>query len=198
MKDNFKSQTSNETTKNERIAPFIEKFIRDREKAENIVKNNTYMLWLEKFTSTHPAFSDDTWLYCPEEISASDLENVNSLSFFFEGITEYAYQNFLTIYQTDWGKCALIKFNNIGYKIGLDSGQGSISYCEKVDISDDKVFIDFNDIMNNKKQENVVLITEKFYQIENLIQELINLGTPAEIISKNLNFIISKYPIPRL
>ena len=198
MKDNFKKHTDNEVSTNERINYFVEKFIQDREKAKNIVKDNVYMLWLEKFTTVYSGFSDDNWLYCPEKISADDLANVNSLSFFFEGITEYASKNFFPIYTTDWGKCVLIKFNGIGYKVGLDAGQGSISYCERIDISDDKVFIDFNDIMTDKKQDKVDLITQKLYQVEKLIEELIHIGAPIETVFDNLKSMIGQYPISKL
>lgn len=135
----------------ELINEVVESWMRSRELVKTLISDPEYILWLENFTISNPAFEDDTWLYQSDEISKEDSERVDELNLFFEGIMECANHNFIPLCYDEYGTYVFIKFNNIGYKIGQMVGQGSITYCERVDISSDSIFIDFNDIMNNKK-----------------------------------------------
>lgn len=191
MKPSFK-ETDNQKH-NPRLEEYIARYKADREKAKNIVTNDKYMRWLAKFSYTYTAFADDTWLYMPEKLSAEDLEKVNSLSFFFEGIEVYAMKNFLPIYPDECGHYVLIKFNDVGYRIGTEHGQGSYSYCSRVEITSDQVFIDFNDIMNDKKQEHVDFITQKLDDLSKLIDEMISSGVPVTNISATVASTLDKY-----
>lgn len=175
------------------IQDVIDGLIKSQERAKSIVADNVYMLWLEKFTNIYPLFSDDTWLYKPDEISTEDSENVADLCSFFNGLSGYAEKNFLPIYSEDYTTYVCIKFNNIGYEIGLVSGQGTYAYCQRIDISPNKVFIDFNDIVANKKQPHVEHVTETLDKISLLIEQLLICGIPVEAISTRIDDTISKY-----
>ena len=152
-----------------------------QELVKTLISNTEYILWLENFTISNPAFEDDTWLYQSDEISKEDSERVDELNSFFEGIMEYADRNFIPLCYNEYSTYIFIKFNNIGYRIGVMVGQGSVTYCERVDISSDNIFIDFDDIMNNKKQENVDYICERLDSISSIIQELLKVGVPEKI-----------------
>lgn len=154
----------------------IAALIRREELAKALISNTEYILWLENFTVVNPSFEEDSWLYYPEKISKEDSERVNELCCFFNGITKYADQNFIPVHYSDFDTYVFVKFNNIGYKIGIISGQGSFAYCERVDISADNSFINFNDVINNKKQENVDYIREKLNSISSIIEELLKMG----------------------
>lgn len=160
--------------------------------AKALVSNTAYILWLENFTIKNPSFVDNAWFYCPNKIPKEDYERVEELSSFFRGIAEYAERNFISFYYDDYDTYIFIKFNNIGYKIGVMSGQGNIFYCERVNISSDNIFIDFNDIMNNKKQENIDYICKKFDSISSIIEELLKMGVSKEAISTRVENALDK------
>lgn len=197
MKDNFTKNTVQKDTKDSTLDSILNRYLRDRERANELVSNSEYILWLEKFTVEHPIFSSDQWLYAPEELSKEDFANVELLSLFLEGIDNYAGRNFLTLIPSDlgddWGHHVFIKFNNVGYDIGVEHGQGSYNYCERIDISSDKHFIDFNDIMSNKKQDHVDSITAKLNDLSNLLDDMLASGVPETKISSIVESAIEKY-----
>lgn len=182
------SVTANDVTVNE----FFKQFIEALEMNEKLVSSNEYMLWLEQFMSSRTGFLDDDWLYKPEEISKEDYERVEQLSCFLSGIRSYAARNFIRLESDDdYDSHVFIKFNEIGYEIGTFSGQGTVAYCHRVDISTDKNFIDFNDIVTNKKQDNVDSITDKLNELDSLVSVLLELGTPEDAILSRVSKSLS-------
>lgn len=132
------------------IKAFIDKYLKEQEEnmklEQNLVSNTDYITWLEEFMSTHPTFCDDEWLYFPEQLEPENLENVSKLWHFFQGITMYVDSSYKT--GDEFGYSVQIMFNDIGYKIGIQHGQGSYCYCEKVEIfHNESDFVDFNEIM---------------------------------------------------
>lgn len=181
--------TANDVTVNE----FFEQFIEALEMNEKLVSSNEYMLWLEQFMSSRTGFLDDDWLYKSEEISKEDYARVEQLSCFISGIRSYAARNFIRLESDDdYDSHVFIKFNEIGYEIGTFSGQGTVAYCHRVDISTDKNFIDFNDIVTNKKQDNVDSITDKLNELDSLVGDLLELGTPEDAILSRVSKSLSK------
>jgi len=168
------------------VNKFIEDLIRKQELEKEFISNTEYILWLENFSIANPAFSDDDWLYCPEKIPKEDYKRVGELHLFFNGIMDYAERNFISPCYDEFGHFLFIKFNNVGYKIGKMFGQGTLTYCERVDISPDNLFIDFNDIMENKKQKNVDDINKKLDSMCETIEELIKIGVPSKTILKRV------------
>lgn len=132
------------------VKAFIYKYLKKQEEnaklEQKLVSNTDYITWLEKFMSTHPTFCDDEWLYFPEQLEPENLENVSNLWHFFQGITMYVDSGYKT--EDEFGYSIQIMFNGIGYKIGVQHGQGSYHYCEKVEIFHNEAdFVDFNEIM---------------------------------------------------
>lgn len=193
MKNDFEARDTLAKDVNSGINDVIEGLIKSQERAKSIVADTNYMLWLEKFSGIYLVFSDDTWLYNPEAISKEDSENVAELCSFFNGLSGYAEKNFLPIYSEDYTTYVCIKFNNIGYEIGLVSGQGTYAYCERISISSDKVFIDFNDVVADKKQPHVDGVDETLTKISSMIEQLLISGVPAAAIYARINDTISKY-----
>lgn len=124
----------------------LEELRKGREKAKELVSNTDYILWLQEFTFTHPTFCDDEWLYFPEQLEPENLANVNLLHRFIEGIGMYVE---LPEEETDeFGYSIRIRFGNIGYKLGVQHGQGSYCFCERCEIfHNESDFFDFNEIM---------------------------------------------------
>lgn len=167
----------------EAVETLLADLIRTQELEKELISNTEYILWLENFTIANPSWSDDNWLYRPEKISKEDYKRVEELHCFFNGIVDYAKRNFLSLCYDEFGSYVFIQFNNVGYRIGEMSGQGTLAYCERVDISSDNLFIDFNDILENKKQKNVDDINKKLNTMCKIIEELLNIGVPSKAIS---------------
>ena len=193
MKNNYEARDTLAKDVSNGINDVIEGLIKSQERAKSIVADNIYMLWLEKFSGLYPIFSDDTWLYEPDANSKEDSENVAELCSFFNGVSGYAEKNFLPIYSEDYSSYVCIKFNNIGYEIGLVSGQGTYAYCQRIGISSDKVFIDFSDIVADKKQPHVDGVDETLSKISKLIEQLLVSGVPVTAIYARINDTIDKY-----
>lgn len=193
MKDNFEATSTRSSELKDAINEVLGAFEKAQAKAKAIISNNKYMLWLEKFTASHPSFTDDTWLYSPEDISKEDYDNVADICSFFDGIMHYANKNYLHIYYDCDGSNVFIKFNNIGYNLGIIHGQGTYIYCNRVEISSDHFFIDFNDIMNNKKQSQVDFINAKFEAMSDIIEELLKIGISEKVICKKIQHTINKF-----
>lgn len=185
MKSNFNATIEQKKETMNPLDELIASLNRSQELGKALISSTEYILWLENFTVQNPSFEDDC-LYYHDEIPKEDSNRISELHSFFDAITDYAERNFIPLYYDEFGADIFIKFNNIGYKIGEMCGQGSITYCERVDITSDNIFIDFNDIMNNKKQKNVDLICEKLASMSNIIEELLKLGVSEEAIDTNV------------
>ena len=122
-------------------------------KKEKMFSNTDYVNWLIKFTiKNNNGFSDDNWLYNPEDINRTDSEKVDDLQLFFEGIDEYAKSCNIDPIPFDNGAEYKLRINNTGLKIGFMVGQGSFVYCQKVNIKNENEFINFFDIYSNKSK----------------------------------------------
>lgn len=128
----------------------VDDLIKKREHAKKLVSNDEYMRWLERFTEAYPNFCDDDWLYSPESLTEEDYNQVQELQYFFDGITQYALSNGINTKSIEYGFELFVKFNNIGYKIGIMSGQGTIMYVQRCEVPSEESFVDFNDCIANK------------------------------------------------
>lgn len=159
-----------------KISKWVEEYVEKEKIIDNKIKemlsNTDYLKWLDNFTIAHQNFSDDEWLYFPIEISMNDKEQVEKLHLMYRGIDKYASKNYIYPIPCDFGNFYKIKSDNIGYEIGILNGQGTLFFCNRVEIENEKEFIDFNDIMNNKKSDNVSMIEDNLNKLSNMIISL--------------------------
>lgn len=182
----------------------MNEFIESRLKKEKVksgeikilMSNANYLEWLNQFTQDKKGFFDDHWLYLPEQINDSDKENVEKLCLFYEGINGYARLNHIYPLQCDFGNFYRIRLDKIGFEIGILIGQGTVFFCNKVAVENEQEFIDFNDIMTGKKQEQVDKINANLESLSNMVLTAYESGAPIEAITYTLenqiNEIISK------
>ena len=151
---------------------------------QQIISSDKYILWLEEFTNKNPNFDtrDSSFYICfRNSASNDDLKNIRNLAILYSIIFEYAKQNYIYPKIDEMGEYYYnIKYNNVGYRIGEDSIDGTFFFCERVPIDCD--FIDFNDVMNNKVQENVHFIQQNLIDLANYINYLVEAGVPEEAI----------------
>lgn len=175
----------------ERMNKWVEEYIaKEKAKSEKIkrmMSNPTYIEWLNQFTQDKDGFSDDDWLYFPEKISESDREKVEQLCLFYEGINKYAEKNHIYPTPCEFGNFYSVKLNNFGFEIGILVGQGTVFFFNKASLEDDKEFIDFNDIMIEKKQENVDQINATLDSLSSMVTTAYENGVPIEAIVNTLD-----------
>lgn len=152
-----------------------------------------YILWIENFTVTHSYFSDYEWPYTQKNISLSDKIKVENLGILYHKIQKYAQKNFIypkKQYRTEY---YAIKYNGVGYKIGIIDEQSPTTYfCERVKINQKEKFIDFKDISQNKNQHNIELINEQLQNLSRLIHQMVEEDVPLEAISKTTRKTLQK------
>ena len=157
---------------------------------ENKIKektiNSEYMIWLENFTEKINSFSDDGWHYFsdkyPEQykdkILTEDKEKINNLKNFYEFINTYFKSNYVYPICNGKRKYFCIKFNDNGYEIGCV--ETNIFFCKRVAINDK--FIDFIDIMEDKKQATTFIKKKQLKDLSSLIEKLLKNNIPLEAI----------------
>ena len=72
------------------------------------------------------------------------------------------------------------------------AGQGIIFFCRKVSVKNEQEFIDFNDIMIGKKQEQVDRINESLENLSNMVLKAYESGVPIESITYTLENTIKE------
>ena len=154
---------------------------------KELMSNTEYIKWLDEFTQDKDGFSDDDWLYFPEKIEESDKNNVEKLNIFYEGIKQYAKKNYIRKSEIEFGDFYKIRLDDLGFKIGMMSGQGVFFFCEKVPVDNKESFIDFNDIILNRKLERVDEITKDLEQLSSMVISLYEKGAPVDAIMNTLN-----------
>lgn len=156
-------------------------------KKKQMFSNTTYLKWLENFTIEYPSFSDNDWLYFPEKLSKEDKEKVENLYLLYEGIELYAEKNYIYPTKCDFGNYYNIKLDNIGYEIGILSGQGTLFFCKRTLINKDIKYIDFNDIINDKKSNKTDMTTYQLKDLSNKVLKLYKKGIPLDAIIDTIN-----------
>lgn len=154
-----------------------------KKKIKEIVLNNNYIEWLVDFSKKYPQFRDSDSVN-NRNISERDLENIKDLYFLYECISQYASNNYIyPSIDSDFVEYYKIQYNNIGFEVGIMTGQGIICFYERVnDVTNE--FIDFNDIILNKKQANTIYFDSKLNELHDKIIFCYNQGIPFQAIKK--------------
>ena len=157
------------------------------------------MNWLNLFTANNKGFSLEDFLYFPEKISKEDLDKVNNLGLFFEGIMEYADKNCIypNIYEYQSYYGIKDSVNEGYYKIGVIEGQGGSFFCDRVEPTSELDFIDFNDIMNDKVGDKVDEIENGLDNMSNLVISLYEKGVPLEAIKDTFDKTIKEIELSK-
>ena len=156
-------------------------------KKKKIISNYDYISWLEKFTLSHDSFADDSWLYNPSEISKEDLKNVRMLDIFFGALSEYCHKYYINIdcdeeYEEERIN---LKYNGVGYVLGLVVGQGSYVYVLRKHLEDNE--IDFEDILKDTVPDDFEDKKALLQQFEQIVSEMKGMDVPLSAMLKIFN-----------
>ena len=158
-------------------------------KQEDIRKKLNYMLWLEKFTENNPKFSNFDFLDGRKNLSEEDKKNIYCFNLFYNVIKKYCENNYIyPVIDSKNSSHFNIKYNNIGYQIGLSCGEYSYMYCKRNDNYDD-TYINYEDILLNKKQPHTDDIKKILEELQTIVISYYEQGIPIQAIQSSLNEI---------
>jgi len=166
------------------------------EKISTLTSNTEYINWLIQFSKEEGGFSDSDWDYAKEKLDPATQEKVDNLQLLFESISRYARKNYIYSSPNAFGKYYCIKLNGVGLEIGYKAGQGTTFYCRRVPLENESEFIDFMDIVENKKRPEVDRIESGLKVLSNTIMLLQANGIPLEAISETIDRTIKKIVKP--
>lgn len=165
----------------------VDEILKELDEQKALISNYDYINWIENFTVEYPAFSSDSWLYFPEQISLEDYTKVEKLDSFFSALLAYCDKYLINTSKDNLkvfeASRIHIKYNNIGYTLRLFIGQGSIVTIERSEITED--FIDFESIVNNVEPK-------EFKTKENLLKSLECVIKELKQLDISLDSIVSK------
>ena len=174
---------------------FITKFVEKAKKKDKIIKEvltEDYIKWLLKYTYDREWIEDKTCDYEKEHLDINK-KNLSRLCILFEIVEDYAQKNYISpLSVSPFSDSYRIKYNGVGFKIGVMTGQGTYFYCNRIEIENANEYIDFIDIINNVKQENVDFITKSLKELEDEIKKTYKKGIPIREIEKTTNETIKK------
>lgn len=154
---------------------------RDIAKSE-LISDDEYISWLENFTSIYEKFTDETWLYNPEELLELNYKNVSKMGLFFEALSDYCRKYYINM-NCDEGPAferIIIKHKDVGYEFGLIVGQGAIVYVERQAPKDDA--IEFNYVLNDIAPEDFEAKRDLVSKFEQIVSEMKALNIPKSVI----------------
>lgn len=161
---------------------FFGELLRKEEEKKALVSSYDYILWLEAFTLTHENFTDDSWLYKPEEISESDNTNVDKMNLFFDAISQYCHKYYINtecdgMYESER---IYIKHNGIVYQMGLVVGQGAHVYVVRQKSVDGA--IEFSNVVNDTKPQDFDAKRAQIEKFEQLVADMKAMNIPTSVI----------------
>ena len=165
------------------VLSYNEKIRKINEQKKEILSSPDYMLWLQDFIAREGVFCDDDMLYSFIDISDTDKKQIEKLGLLYEIIESYASKNYIYPQVGNTNCYFRLKYEDVGYKIGVIPRQGTTFYCEREDINKEEAYIDFNDIVNNYEYESTKIIKEQLDDFANSIISLYEKGIPFEAIT---------------
>lgn len=145
---------------------YIEKERLLKQRKEKILESEEYISWLEEYTKEKNKITSDE----PYD------ENIECLEALYLVIEDYAEENYIFPSKTTFGCYYTVEYNDQKFNIGYMTGQGLFFYCER---TEEESKIDFNDILEGKKQPSAELIKLKLDKLNLLVNEL-SLTFPEE------------------
>lgn len=128
----------------------VVEYIIKHKKINKILSNDSYLIWLKEFTDKYPRFCENSF-YLSNKISDSDKIKVHEIKTLFLAIKRYAKNRKIESSDDNNINYYNLKFDNMGYQIGVFYDHGIVFCCNKVKIDEPQKFINFNDIVNTNK-----------------------------------------------
>lgn len=169
---------------------FFENISKNVETQRRLIADTLYMDWLSKFTETYPKFTDDRWLYTKDGISVQDYENVENLTHFFDAIEKFCDANLVKVNGDSRERWYNIKYKELYLAIGVCIGQGAFCFVSRYENKEEilaETFVDFEDVLKNKKISGYKQREELLIELEKLIKKIKDSDIPKYKVEAIIN-----------
>lgn len=175
------------------------KKIRDYRKKfrEKILSSDEYIEWMNDFVKKNGSFSTYPFDYDLSKYTSEDRINVHNFYLFFEIIDDYANANYLSPIEEKYGIYYPVHYENMGYLIGCDYGQGTAFDCICLDEIRDGS-IDFKKVMNHEKSSRAVFIDKRLDELDSFIDKLYEEDIPLYAIADTASKKVQKIKLKKI
>lgn len=177
----------------------METVCENNEKINELMTNPNYMEWIIEFTKERNGFTDKP----DKALKKKDRDMIALFPLFYQGIENYAKNNYIYASQCDFGTYYNVKYNDFGFKFGNIPGKDSTFFCIKREITQEEDFIDFSAVLSGKEPMRTHCIN---YALTDLIGSIIDAyqdEVPLVALKKAINDTLSeitkgKYDLPKM
>ena len=168
------------------IQRLVNKYNEEYRRSQELVSNTSYIDWIKDYIKNKDFVIDDYLEIDHQPINEEDKAKLKQMCLFHHGISQYATENHIYPRPFNCGLYYRIKYNDLLFDIGYTGGLEI--YYSIIKAKEDGIkYIDFNDIMTNKKQDNVDYINASLQNISDVINEYYQNGVPIESIEKTVH-----------
>ena len=153
---------------------------------DSLRANTDYIDWLVNFTNMGGGFDTSVLTYDGSKFNGIDKKNIENIETLYEVINEFAEKNYLVPHLVEFGNYYSIKYNDIGFYVGVDFGQGTSFYCTRLD-EVEKDAIDYKVLVHNTKLPETESKEKKLEELSEMIIGLLTEdNVPGEVIEKKI------------
>ena len=142
-----------------------------------------FIVWLNGFSLKHSSFDNHFFERC-KELSKNDVCNICDLEMLFYKVRDYAKDNYLDCVKVDNREAYFIYFEDFSYEISKDDNN---FYCAAVPKYMGYDFIDFNNVITDKRLEYSYVIDEKLNMLASMVDVLYRFGIPLSAIKDKVD-----------
>ena len=176
---------------------FDKLFSKDRV-VQEMFADNTYMDWLEKFTTKVPSYDSEVMYY--KNLTEEDKKNLRNLDIFFKVIEHYASKNYISSTKLERvnGYYYLLSYHEQAYQIGLLYGTSTMFFCKKMPLEKNIDTISFDEVKKNTLRARTITINKKLEELTPIIQEALQEGVPADAICNKTKTLVKEMRLNKI
>ncbi len=127
------------------------------EKMNELISSADYIEWLVNFLKDTHSFSDEDWMYFLDMFEDKDRLNMAKICLLYEVVSGYASKNNIDINTCDYGNYYKVIYQDFCFDIGVKLNQRVMFFCSKDKIMENDNVIDFNNIINARHKNKVLM-----------------------------------------
>ena len=159
---------------------------------DSLRANTDYIDWLVNFTNMGGGFDTSVLTYDGSKFNGIDKKNIENIETLYEVINEFAEKNYLVPHLVEFGNYYSIKYNDIGFYVGVDFGQGTSFYCTRLDEVEEDA-IDYKVLVHNTKLPETERKEKRLEELSLTIDRLFEEdGLPVSLIEETAVNAIQK------
>lgn len=128
----------------------------EEEKMNSMTSDYEYINWLCSYLKENHYFCDEDWMYFPDTMSEDNRINASKICLLYQIVDQYAIKKDINPEDSKYGNFYRVNYYDFGFDIGVRVDSGVMFFCNE-DLDENKEFIDFNEILDVKIKEKVLV-----------------------------------------